>query len=436
MSGVSLTSELPTKIAVNDISSFCVTQNPISTAFKADLRQYISRSFLILADKTHSTSERSNSYRTSTTMPKPVYPLSEILPPLILGTATFNYQYNSNPHKLPATELVHHAMNDGIVAFDTSPYYGPSEEILGLALAAPDELTGRPFPRECYTLITKVGRIKGDVFDYSKEWVRTSVERSLERLKTNNLDLVYAHDVEFVSKEEVLEAVNELRRIRDEDGTIKYVGICGYPVEILCDVAEYILEETGEPLDAVQSYASFTLQSTRLQQGLERLKEAGVEVVPNASLLGMGLLRDNGIPIGGMGDWHPAPRGLREGCKKATWMLHSRGEDSERLEVVAMRWALDAWLDVGAEVGTKYCRLAPRVGVSVIAVSTVRELEDALQVWRNIEGKRDSGDEETIRMEKQALEKMAKEVRDVLVEWVDYEWASPEEGWTRKPHTE
>ena len=53
-----------------------------------------------------------------------------------------------------------------------------------------------------------------------------------------------------VSAAEVLEAVRELRRIRDEARTVKYVGISGYPVDVLCDLAEMVLRETGQPLDA------------------------------------------------------------------------------------------------------------------------------------------------------------------------------------------
>jgi D-arabinose 1-dehydrogenase len=60
-------------------------------------------------------------------------PLSSVLPPLIFGTATFNYQYVTDPYKLPTTELVHKALSVGVRAFDTSPYYGPAEEILGNA---------------------------------------------------------------------------------------------------------------------------------------------------------------------------------------------------------------------------------------------------------------------------------------------------------------
>ncbi len=67
----------------------------------------------------------------------PRSPLSSILPRLICGTATFNSQYNPDPYALPTTAIVHSALRLGVRAFDTSPYYGPAEDLLGQALAHP-----------------------------------------------------------------------------------------------------------------------------------------------------------------------------------------------------------------------------------------------------------------------------------------------------------
>jgi D-arabinose 1-dehydrogenase len=139
------------------------------------------------------------------------------------------------------------------------------------------------------------------------------------------LDVVYCHDVEFVSAEEVLTAVKELRRIRDEEGTIKYVGISGYPVPLLVELAELVKRESGEGLDAVMSYANFTLQNEGLKGALKRLEDAGVGCVPNASPLGMGLLRSKGVPVGGKGDFHPAPLELRGRCWRPRGGWRGRG---------------------------------------------------------------------------------------------------------------
>jgi len=396
-------------------------------------------------------------------MPRPVSPLSESLPPLVFGTATFNYQYNVDPYALGPTPLVQKALALGVHAFDTSPYYGPAEEILGTALDT--DLVRKQYPRESYFILTKVGRIASDVFDYSPEWVRKSVARSCKRLKTHYLDVVYCHDCEFVSPQEVLGAIRELRRIRDQEGTLKYVGISGYPVHVLCELAEMILRETGEPLDIVQSYANFTLQNTRLlSEGFQRLVNAGIDVVTNASPLAMGLLRRNGTPLGAMGNWHPAPDGLRQACIDAAKWADAQGE---KLEVVAVRYALENWLREGAKVGALGNPLGnndstyghalnlPRekLGVSVMGVSKIEELDETMRVWRSVlDGLADDLDAEpgTITpsdavtdhewslWRRQNIRVLAKGIRQVIgQQWVDYAWPSPDPGFVaRSPASE
>ena len=388
-----------------------------------------------------------------------------------MGTATFNSQYNRDPYALPTTELVHRALSSGIRAFDTSPYYGPAEELLGRALAT--DFVHSNFPRHTYRILTKVGRVSGSSFDYSPEWIQYSIRRSLRRLHTDYLDLVYCHDVEFVSPAEVLRAVRELRRIRDSVGSVRYIGISGYPVDTLCEVAELVLRETGEPLDAVMSYANFTLQNTRLlSQGLPRLLAAGVDVIPNASPLGMGLLRRAGVPVGSMGDFHPAPDGLRSA-------MHAVGEwadeQGEKLEVIAIRFALEAWLHDGAKVGGLGPPLArsadadpgllsvanmgtgERLGVSVMGVSNIEELNETLRVWRSIidalENRDDDDDDDDgiaadgqrrneqailtpseglitdhvwSRKRRSHILTLFRNIQSILgPEWVDYAWPSP-----------
>ncbi|KAF2267981.1 L-galactose dehydrogenase-like protein (L-GalDH) [Lojkania enalia] len=387
-------------------------------------------------------------------------PLSSILPPLIFGTATFNHQYNSDPFALDTTGLVTSALTHGIRAFDTSPYYGPSEQLLGEALATP--FVRETFPRASYFILTKVGRISAEEFDYSPQWVRQSVACSLERLHTSYLDLVYCHDIEFVSPAEVVEAVMELRRMRDEEGTIRYIGISGYPIDVLGHVAELVLKETGEPLDAVQSYANFTLQNQTLAgpQGIQRLKNAGVDVVPNASPLGMGLLRRQGVPVGALGDFHPASRELRSAVREASNFCDRHGE---KLEVIAIRFALETWISAGSIVGSKGDPASgvpwkqesnddvggAKLGVSVIGVSKPPELEKTMLVWRSILDGLEGGEETAVqagrwyrawewsRNRRKAVQILAEGVQEILGDWFGYAWPSPSPGFVnqRKKHT-
>lgn len=69
--------------------------------------------------------------------------------------------------------------------------------MLGTALKALET----EFPRGTYKLLTKVGRYGPSAtdFDYTPTTIRRSVRRSLQRLHTEYLDVVYLHDVEFVA---------------------------------------------------------------------------------------------------------------------------------------------------------------------------------------------------------------------------------------------
>jgi D-arabinose 1-dehydrogenase len=386
-------------------------------------------------------------------MSPPLPPLSAVLPPLVCGTATFTAQYNPDPYALPTTDIVYRALSQGVRAFDTSPYYGPAEELLGKALDSP--LVHDRFGRQDYFLLTKVGRISGNEFNYSVPWVRRSIQDSLSRLRTSYLDVVYCHDVEFVSPDEVLTAVTELRKIRDESGVIKYVGISGYPVDVLCSLAEMILHRTGEPLDAVMSYANFTLQNTRLESiGLPRLRGAGVSVTLNASLLGMGLLRQTGVPIGGQGDFHPSPPELRDAIKAASDWCDTR---KERIENIALRFALENWIRAGAPVGFKSDRThgnpqnrkageqdgETKLGISVIGVSNLDELDETIKVWQSIldaleadqqattESDRNPDDSLQAVSRQQQVQVLSQGIRQILGSWVDYAWPSPSSDFIR-----
>ena len=349
-------------------------------------------------------------------MPGPAPPrLSAVLPPLVLGTGTFNTQYVASPAEMPSTAIVARALALGIRAFDTSPYYGPSEILLGQGLAAakPD--------RDTIFVITKAGRRGPADFDYSRAAIRASVLRSIERLGTGYLDLVYCHDVEFVSPEDVLEAVSELRRLRDE-GLVRYVGVSGYPLPVLTSTAALVLERTGEPLDAVLSYSQYNLQNTSLASPavLAAFRDARVDVLLNASILSMGLLTSRGVDDAPMAVWHPAPRPLRTRCRD---LKELAAEVGMGLEEAAIRWAVSSWASAAENFGSETS--GRRTGVSVAGVSSVPELEETWRVWCEVVAEREQG----VRGEKtETVRKLAEErIWPALGEWKDYTWASPGE---------
>lgn len=347
--------------------------------------------------------------------PPPRGSLASALPPLILGTGTFNTQYVTAPTRMPYTSIVSRALSLGIRAFDTSPYYGPSESLLGEALASASPNRADIF------LITKAGRRGPADFDYTRKGIRASVERSLKRLGTEYLDLVHCHDVEFVSPEDVLEAVSELRQLREE-GLVRYVGISGYPLPVLTATAKLVFERTGEPLDAVLSYSHFTLQNTTLgsPQTLAAFRDARVEVVLNASMLSMGLLTSRGVDAAPMAAWHPAPRELRTKCRDLKEHAEAEGMG---LEETAIRWSMGTWATAASAFGTASGG-GQKTAVSVAGVSSVAELEETWRVWQEVTAElKDgaSGGSKTDRVRRLAEEKMW----PALGKWKDYTWASP-----------
>ena len=126
-------------------------------------------------------------------------PLQDGCTPLVFGGGVFGQgMYNQDEFTktdLP-TRIIRLAFRYGINAIDTSPYYYPSEFIIGRAL----KVLAKEYPRTSYYLSTKAGRYGPQLseFDYSPARIRSSVEASLKRLGTDYLDLVYLHDAEFV----------------------------------------------------------------------------------------------------------------------------------------------------------------------------------------------------------------------------------------------
>lgn len=302
--------------------------------------------------------------------PLPSTPLSRVLPPLILGGAGFSHQVFRNPNATQALQVLKRAFEMGIRAIDTSAYYHPSEQLLGQALSHPD--ISRKYSRDQYFLMTKVGRISAAHFDYSPTWVRQSVIRSLQRLHTDYLDVVFCHDVEFVPENEVLQAIEVLLDMSRE-GLIRYVGVSGYRIDVLVRAARRVRERFGRPLDVVQNWAQLTLQNDNLaQDGLKALQAAGVSCICSSSPLALGLLRAGGVPVGDLGDFHPAPAGLRLAAQKAADYVAAHGES---LAALALRYAIRR----AQQESTADIRVS-----TIMGITSIPELEDNFATARQV----------------------------------------------------
>lgn len=152
------------------------------------------------------------------------------------------------PDDRAASALLNLARSLGINLLDTAPAYGTSEERLGTLLKG---------QRQDWVICSKVGEefVNGEsLFNFSPEYVRSSIERSLKRLNTDYIDMVLVHssgdDVNIIQQYGSLEVLAELKK----EGLIRATGMSTKTVEggILAlqrsDIAmvTYNLNEQGE----------------------------------------------------------------------------------------------------------------------------------------------------------------------------------------------
>jgi L-galactose dehydrogenase len=218
------------------------------------------------------------------------------------------------------THAVHYAIDHGINFFDVAPFYGITlaETRLGKALQG---------KRQEIILATKCGRYGLKEFDFSYDRIITSVDESLKRLKTDYLDLMQLHDIEFGSKEQVLnEAVPAIQKIKDS-GKARFIGITGLPVNYLSEIARQV------DVDTVLSWAHYNLLADEINAELVPLsKEKGFGLM-NAAPLMQRILSDASIP-----SWHNAPKEVKDIQPLLLNICHRYGVS---LSDLAIRFATD-----------------------------------------------------------------------------------------------
>jgi len=215
---------------------------------------------------------------------------------------------------------VHYAIDHGINFFDVSPYYGLTlaETRLGEALA------GR---RAEVVLATKCGRYGAEEFDFSAQRIKREFDQSLGRLRTDFVDLLQAHDVEFAPADQIVEETIPAMRELQQQGKARYIGITGYSPKNLVAIAK------RAKVDSILTYCRYNLMVADIDDELIPFaKEHGIGVI-NASPLHMGILTERGAP-----PWHPAPEQVQDVGKKVVELCLAEGVNAPEL---ALRFCVD-----------------------------------------------------------------------------------------------
>ena len=161
-----------------------------------------------------------------------------------------------------AGRLLNIALDGGINYFDTAECYGISEDLIGATIA---------HRRDEYILATKAGHPSygTDSEPWTVETMRTSIDRSLKRLKTDYVDILQVHAYDFFGRppDDVIQVVLDAKQA----GKTRFVGYS---------------QENEEALWAIESGLFDTLQTAfhimdqRARHGiLQKAAEANIGII-------------------------------------------------------------------------------------------------------------------------------------------------------------
>lgn len=158
-----------------------------------------------------------------------------------------------------AKAALHHALDQGITYIDTAAAYRNSEEIIG------DSISHR---RSEFFLATKTNKR-----DY--ESAKEDIERSLNRLKTDSIDLLQIHYVNFVKDYEQIMGPDGAYRAALEAksaGKVRHIGITGHRPELLARwVRSGHFDQVLFHLNLAQPFAAQELIPTLAELDLARV---------------------------------------------------------------------------------------------------------------------------------------------------------------------
>jgi aryl-alcohol dehydrogenase-like predicted oxidoreductase len=301
--------------------------------------------------------------------------------PLSLGTMTFGAQTD----EATARSMVDLCLERGINFIDTANVYnaGKTEEILGRILA------GR---RDRVVLASKVGIKAGEQPDergLSRAAILKGIEGTLQRLKTDYVDLYYFHQPDYAAPiDESLAAVDELVRA----GKVRFVGASNYASWQVCRI-QWLAEKNGWPrISVVQPMYNLLARGIE-QEFLPMCREFGLAVVPYNPLAG-GLLTGKHSAVAPLPNtrfellpfyrdryWHPANF---EAVRRLTDIANAAGRSLTRL---ALGWLLQSSAVTSVILGaSKMEHLKDNLAALDDQPLSAETLAACDEVWKSLRG--------------------------------------------------
>jgi aryl-alcohol dehydrogenase-like predicted oxidoreductase len=269
---------------------------------------------------------------------------------------------------------IRRALELGINFLDTAQVYGPlsNEELVGRAIEG---------HRDEYVIATKFARrvdraVPGDMstvgpVDGSPDWVRQSIDGSLQRLGTDHIDLFYQHRVDpNVPIEETVGAMAELVQA----GKVRHIGLSEAAPETIRRA------HAVHPVTAVQTeYSLWT-------------RDVEAEILPTCRELGIGFVPYSPLGRGFLSGRFKSPQELDEGdfrrsgprftgenldanLKLAAKVAEIAQEKGVTPAQLALAWVLAQGQDIAPIPGTKRRRYLEENAAAVEVELTPQDLE-------------------------------------------------------------
>ncbi len=299
--------------------------------------------------------------------------------PICLGTMTFGTPVG----EADAIRITQRALDHGVNFIDTANMYegytrsagspgGVAEEILGKALK------GR---RDEAVIATKVGMKVGDAPEddgTSADAVRVQLDRSLQRLQTDYIDLYYLHRPDPDSDTaETLGVLDEAI----QQGKIRYYAVSNYSTELLVEMLQIADENTLPRPVVIQPFFNLlnpeaTLEFPGLGEVAIRVAE---ELLPLCEREQIGVvpyrILNSGVLTGKYHRGYEAPVGSRA-VEKPGWLPDLTDELFDQLEEIEQAAAARGLTMV--QYAIRWVLEQPAVVAAIVGVKRVEQLEEAI----------------------------------------------------------
>ncbi len=287
-----------------------------------------------------------------------------LVSPICLGTMTFGAPVDE-PDSI---KLIHAAMDRGINFIDTANVYEGYKRFLGSPGGVAEEIVGKALVgrRDKAILATKVGAPVGpgpQDRGLSATHILREVDRSLQRLKTDYIDLYILHwpDRE-VPLETSLAAIDQVVKA----GKVRYLGLSNHYGWQICE-SLWLAERHGWPR-VVSSQIPFSLLRREFHHDLAFCRRHNIGVTPYQAL-------QSGLLTGKYRRGQAPPSDSRA-AEKPDWIWKLEGplfDRLERAEAVAKELSVPM-----SQLALAWTLTQPAVTSPIVGVKRLDQIEDAI----------------------------------------------------------